>query len=70
MGRTETTEGHDRKYMLHYLGRFLLISRLLPLLRNAAEQNEQATVVSVLAAGVEDRVFLDDFELKKSMTLS
>jgi len=71
LSRIETSEGvHDAKLMVHYFGRFLLINRLLPLLQKAVEQNEPATVVSVLGAGREGTIDFDDYELVNSFGVS
>ncbi|KAF4593556.1 hypothetical protein EYR40_008343 [Pleurotus pulmonarius] len=70
-GRTETTEGHDVKMVLHYYSRALFIDSLVPNLKAAADAKEEARVMSVLDSlrGDYNKVLWDDMELKKSFTL-
>jgi NAD(P)-dependent dehydrogenase (short-subunit alcohol dehydrogenase family) len=65
-GRTETDEGIDGLMAVAYYSRWRIINNLIPLLQIASEQDENARVVSVLAAGNEGKVDQDDFYLKKS----
>ena len=65
-GRTETTEGIDRKLAVHYYGRILFARLLLPQLN----LERDSTVLSVLSAGVHSAYTnFDDLELKKNFTL-
>jgi len=63
--RTETKDGIDNKLAINYYGRFSLIFRLLPLLERAAEQGEEARVMTVLACARGGPVPVDDLDLKK-----
>jgi NAD(P)-dependent dehydrogenase (short-subunit alcohol dehydrogenase family) len=76
----DTEEGIDRKMALHYysrwnsactllIGRFALANLLLPKLQLAAEQSEEARVLSVLAAGQNGLIDTDDLGLKKNTGL-
>lgn len=72
-GRTETSEGHDVKMVLHYYSRMLFIDALLPNLQAAAvgtggEGN--ARVMSVLNSMEGDcrKLLWDDLDLKNSYT--
>ncbi|CAK5284522.1 unnamed protein product [Mycena citricolor] len=64
-GRDETAEGIDRKLALLYYARWKFIYDLLPLLQNAANDGEEASVYSVLGAGTGSEVDVDDLGLKK-----
>ena len=68
-GRNETSEGIDRKLALHFYSRWKFVDELLPLLQKAKERNEEARVMSVLAAGKGGEVNLDDLGLKKTFSL-
>ena len=68
-GRTETVEGLDRKMAVNYYSRMRCITQLLPPIRAAAEAHELSRVISVLAAGSEGDVRMDDLELKHNFTL-
>ncbi|RGP78869.1 hypothetical protein FLONG3_3068 [Fusarium longipes] len=65
-GRTETSEGIDRKMALHYYGRQLLIRELMPAL------TEDAKVLIVLDSlrGGPDTMKWDDLDLKSNFTLA
>jgi NAD(P)-dependent dehydrogenase (short-subunit alcohol dehydrogenase family) len=63
-GRTETTEGLDKKLNMNYYSRFRFIQNLLPQLTLAAEAGSLSRGVSVLAAGKESDIILDDLSLK------
>ena len=67
---TETEEGLDRKFSLHYYSRMRFTSNLLPLLSHAASDNELSRVVTILAGGREAKVNEDDLELKHNFSLS
>jgi NAD(P)-dependent dehydrogenase (short-subunit alcohol dehydrogenase family) len=64
-GRSETSEGIDRKMALHYYGKQLLIRELLPALK------EDAKVIIVLDGlrGSPDKVIWDDLDLKTHFSL-
>lgn len=65
-GRTETSEGIDRRMALHYYGKQLLIRELLPLLK------DDAKVIIILHAGRGHPNELDweDLDLKNEFTSS
>lgn len=61
--RRDTTEGIEHNFAISYLGRFLVINKLLPLLLRAPDG---ARVMSVLSAGHGGPISdLDDIEMKK-----
>ncbi|KAI8817424.1 FabG domain-containing protein [Fimicolochytrium jonesii] len=65
-GRTESEDGIDKKFQVHYYGRVALIRELLPLVKRTARGGEEdVRVMSVLAAGYGNTVDLDDLDLKK-----
>ncbi|EJU04842.1 NADP-binding protein [Dacryopinax primogenitus] len=68
-GRTETTEGIDRKLALHLYGRWKFVFELMPLLDRAKGMGEEARVVTVLSAGGNGKVIWDDLDLKKNYSL-
>lgn len=68
-GRTETTEGIDRKLAVHYYARWKLIRDLLPALSRAQEEGEDAKVMSLLAAGKGGALDENDLGLKKDYSL-
>lgn len=65
----ETVEGLDRKLSLHYYGRMRFIQNLIPHLANASHVGNRSTflarVVSVLGAGHETKLHLDDLDLRE-----
>ncbi|KAK0196413.1 hypothetical protein F5146DRAFT_1011437 [Armillaria mellea] len=65
-GRQETAEGIDKLLGLRYYSRFKYIYELLPLLRNAKEAGEDASVLSVLASGMGYAIDINDLGLKHS----
>lgn len=69
-GRTETSEGIDRKLSLHYYSRVAFAVNLLPLLRRSALPGG-ASVLSVLSAGVHSPYagWATDPELRTSFSL-
>ncbi|GLB02736.1 hypothetical protein AtubIFM57258_006200 [Aspergillus tubingensis] len=69
-GRTETTEGLDRKLSLHYYARMRFADNLLPLLNQAASSDRLARVVSVFSPGNEGKLIEDDLELRSNYSLS
>ena len=68
-GRTETEEGLDRKMCVNYYSRIRWTLNMMPLLEAASQANELSRVISVLAAGSEGDVRLDDLDLKHNFTL-
>lgn len=68
-GRTETPEGLDRKMAVNYYARIRCILNLMPNLTAASEAGELSRVISVLAAGSEGDVRVDDLDLKHDFTL-
>ncbi|KAJ8496418.1 hypothetical protein ONZ45_g12457 [Pleurotus djamor] len=71
-GRTETTEGHDVKMVLHYYSRMLFIQALAENLKAATDAGEDARVMTVLDSvrGDYTKMNWDDLELKKGFSLS
>jgi NAD(P)-dependent dehydrogenase (short-subunit alcohol dehydrogenase family) len=69
-GRTETVEGIDKKLAVHYYARFMFTNELLGALKEAKEKNEDAKVLSVLAAGKGGKLDVDDLGLKKSFSIA
>ncbi|KAE8452572.1 hypothetical protein EG329_013831 [Mollisiaceae sp. DMI_Dod_QoI] len=68
-GRDESPEGLDRKFTLNFYSRMRFISNLLPLLRTASISPPHfARSVSILGAGGERSINLDDLELKHSFS--
>ncbi|KAI7758894.1 hypothetical protein LZL87_009889 [Fusarium oxysporum] len=65
-GRTETSEGIDRKMALHYYGRQLLIRELSPIL------SQDAKVLLVLDGlnGSPEKLNWDDLDLKETFSLA
>ena len=68
-GRTETLEGIDRKMCVNYYSRVRFTLNLIPLLEAASNANQLSRVITVLAAGSEGDVRLDDLDLKHNFTL-
>lgn len=68
-GRTETSEGIDKKLSVNYYGRWRIVEKLMPLLRKSSENGENTRIVSVLQPGNEGPVDEDDLDLKKNFTL-
>jgi hypothetical protein len=70
-GRDETSEGLDKKLSLHYYSRLRFAQNLLSLLNNATavDSKAPASVVSVLGAGMEITINLDDLSLKNNYGL-
>ena len=64
-GRDETLEGIDKKLAVHYYARFKFIEELLPALRKAKEDGEEAKVLTVLGAGRGSKINVEDLGLKK-----
>ncbi|EEA25220.1 hypothetical protein TMatcc_006554 [Talaromyces marneffei ATCC 18224] len=68
-GRTETSEGIDKKLSLHYYSRMRFIQNFLPQLSQAASSGALARVVSVLGPSTEGKLFEDDLDLQKNYSL-
>ncbi|KAJ5231824.1 uncharacterized protein N7469_006412 [Penicillium citrinum] len=82
-GRDETDEGLDKKFSLHYYSRMRFLVNLLPQLTTASNANggdgsstsnpglgpNLSRVVSVLAAGQEAPLIMDDLSLKNNFSL-
>ena len=74
-GRNETAEGLDTKFSLHYYSRMRFTQGFMPLLAKAAESPAEggkvplARVISVLGAGHEGNINMDDFDLKNTYSL-
>jgi NAD(P)-dependent dehydrogenase (short-subunit alcohol dehydrogenase family) len=68
-GRNETPEGIDRKMAVNYYMRMRCILNLMPALTAASDAHELSRVISVLAAGSEGEVRMDDLDLKHNFTL-
>ncbi|KAI9849119.1 MAG: hypothetical protein M1837_005349 [Sclerophora amabilis] len=69
MKQDVTPEGLDRKFSLHYYSRIRFASNLLPQLTTASKSGGLSRVISVLAAGTEGRISLDDLALKANYSL-
>lgn len=65
----ETIEGLDRKLSLHYYARMRFIHNLIPHLNNVGQtgnsDNALSRVISVLGAGHETKLRVDDLDLRK-----
>nr|OQO18867.1 hypothetical protein B0A51_14533 [Rachicladosporium sp. CCFEE 5018]OQO25552.1 hypothetical protein B0A51_06871 [Rachicladosporium sp. CCFEE 5018] len=68
-GRTETDEGLDRKMCTNYYSRIRFTLNLMPCLTAAAEAGELSRVNTILAAGSEGKVNVQDLDLKKNFGL-
>lgn len=68
-GRDETPEGLDKILNLNYYSRMRFAVNLLPQLTRAANAGRLSRVVSVLSAGSENNIFLDDLALKQHYSL-
>ncbi|KAL0564132.1 hypothetical protein V5O48_017923 [Marasmius crinis-equi] len=64
--RDETSEGIDRKMAVHYYARWKFIDDLIPALKKAQSEGEDAKVYSVLAPGNGGKIKVDDLGLKKA----
>lgn len=65
----ETDEGVDKKLSLHYYARMRFLVNLLPQLTNAGTSNQLSRTISVLSAGHEAKLLLDDLPLKNHYSL-
>lgn len=68
-GRNETDEGIDCKMSVNYYARMRCILNLMSLLTAASEANQLSRVVTVLAAGSESEIRIDDLDLQRNYTL-
>ncbi|TKA78794.1 hypothetical protein B0A49_01686, partial [Cryomyces minteri] len=68
-GRNETPEGIDKKMAVNYYSRMRFAINLMPLITAASAASELSRVITVLAAGSEGDIRLDDLELKHNFTL-
>ncbi|KAJ3527087.1 hypothetical protein NMY22_g9911 [Coprinellus aureogranulatus] len=69
-GFDPTDEGIDRKLACHYYGRWKFISELLPALKSAKTEGQDAKVFSVMAASRGGAINLDDLGLKKTYSVT
>ncbi|EED21075.1 conserved hypothetical protein [Talaromyces stipitatus ATCC 10500] len=69
-GRTETSEGIDKKLSLHYYSRVRFIQNLLPHLSQAASSGGLARVISVLGPSTEGKLIEDDLDLRTHYSLT
>lgn len=69
-GRDETEEGIDRKLALNYYARWTFATDLLPALKRAKEDGEDAKVFSVMAAGKGGEIDVEDLGLKKTYSVT
>jgi hypothetical protein len=67
-GRDETDEGIDKKLAVHYYSRWTFLDELIPALNAAKKRDEDAKVLTVLAAGTASAIDLNDLGLKKNFT--
>lgn len=67
----ESPEGLDRKLSVHYYSRMRFITNLLSQLRAAstAQPPKLSRVISILGTGEEDKLILDDLDLKTHFSL-
>lgn len=63
-GRDETSEGMDKKLALNYYARWKFVYDLMPLLEKAKAAGEDARVLTVLAAGSNGKLDVNDLDLK------
>ena len=63
-------EGLDKKFSVHYYSRIRFATNLLPQLTNVSKSGGLSRVVSVLAAGREGNLIIDDLSLKKHYSVS
>ncbi|KAL9112955.1 MAG: hypothetical protein Q9227_002820 [Pyrenula ochraceoflavens] len=64
-GRDETSEGLDKKLAIHYYSRWRFVMNLLHPLQVAAGNGEFAKVLSILSAGKEGGLILNDLGLRE-----
>jgi NAD(P)-dependent dehydrogenase (short-subunit alcohol dehydrogenase family) len=67
--RVESAEGLEEQMVSRYYHRFAFVQEIMPLLKKAKEEGQDAKVMSILAAGKGPKVLkqqdLDDLDLKK-----
>jgi NAD(P)-dependent dehydrogenase (short-subunit alcohol dehydrogenase family) len=68
-GRDESEEGIDKKLAVHYYARWKFTEELLPALKAAKAQGEDARVLTVLAAGKGGKIDVNDLGLKTGFSL-
>jgi NAD(P)-dependent dehydrogenase (short-subunit alcohol dehydrogenase family) len=68
-GRRESEEGLDKKMAVNYYARMRFVVDLMPNLTAAADAGQLSRVNSVLAAGSEGDVRVDDLDLRHNFTL-
>ncbi|KEQ74797.1 hypothetical protein M436DRAFT_42599 [Aureobasidium namibiae CBS 147.97] len=68
-GRKETPEGFDHKMAVNYYSRMRFTMNLMPELSVAGKNKELSRVLTVLAAGSEADIDMDNMDLKKNYTL-
>ncbi|KAK3117218.1 hypothetical protein LTR53_001645 [Teratosphaeriaceae sp. CCFEE 6253] len=68
-GRTETVEGIDQKMSVNYYSRIRFMFNLMASVEEAAKRGELARVITVLAAGSEGDIRMDDLGLTRNFTL-
>lgn len=68
-GRNETAEGIDCKMSVNYYARMRCAMNLMPLLTAASEANQLSRVITVLAAGSESDIRIDDLDLQHNYSL-
>jgi NAD(P)-dependent dehydrogenase (short-subunit alcohol dehydrogenase family) len=68
-GRSSTIEGIDRKMSVNYYSRIRWMFNMMPALEKASHDGELSRVITVLAAGSESDVRLDDLGLQHNFTL-
>lgn len=66
VGRDETPEGIDKKMAVHYYGRWSFLRELLPALKKAKDDGEDAAAMSVFAAGNGGEIDVGDLAMKKN----
>lgn len=69
-GFDPSEEGIDRKLACHYYGRWKFINDLLPALRSAEAEGQDARVLSVMAASKGGAIDLEDLGLKKTYSVN
>jgi NAD(P)-dependent dehydrogenase (short-subunit alcohol dehydrogenase family) len=68
-GRRESEEGLDQKMAVNFYSRMRFVVNLMPNLTAASEAGQLSRVNSVLAAGSEGDVRIDDLDLRHNFTL-
>lgn len=68
-GRDQTDEGLDKKMVVNYYARMRCIVKMMPLLTAASDAGQLSRVITVLAAGSESDIRLDDLDLRRKYTL-